>query len=66
MSESTFQAALAQLINRHWIENRSGTPAHVLAEYMMGCLRAYEAAVLARDKCQYRHMFRSPATRKAR
>lgn len=45
-----FGKALEQLINSYSIENGSNTPDFILAEYMIGCLRAYQTAVGARDK----------------
>jgi len=49
----TFQKELEQLINKHSIENGSDTPDFILAEYMMGCLKAYGRAVKARDERTY-------------
>ena len=50
-----FTRALAALVNCHSRENGSDTPDYLLADYLMGCLRAYEAATVARDKwCGYR------------
>lgn len=50
-----FTRALAALVNCHSRENGSDTPDYLLADYLMGCLRAYEAATAARDKwCGYR------------
>lgn len=46
----TFVEELAQLINRRSMEGRSNTPDFVLAEYLSSCLRAYEAAVIARGE----------------
>jgi len=52
-----FTRALAALVNCHSRENGSDTPDYLLADYLMGCLRAYEAATAARDKwCGYRGM----------
>lgn len=45
-----FTRALAALVNCHSRENGSDTPDYLLADYLMGCLRAYEAATAARDK----------------
>ena len=50
-----FTRALAALVNCHSREIGSDTPDYLLADYLMGCLRAYEAATAARDKwCGYR------------
>jgi hypothetical protein len=40
----SFAKELENLINCHSIENGSNTPDFILAEYLMGCLRAYENA----------------------
>jgi len=37
-------------INRVSRENNSNTPDYILANYLMGCLDAFEAAVNQRDK----------------
>lgn len=44
-NEPSFSKELEHLINAHSVENGSNTPDFILAEYMMGCLRAYEQAV---------------------
>ena len=50
-----FTRALGALVNCHSREIGSDTPDYLLADYLMGCLRAYEAATAARDKwCGYR------------
>ena len=41
----TFEEEIATVINKHSMENRSNTPDFILAEYLLGCLRAYELAV---------------------
>lgn len=46
---SCLRAELAALLNRHSQENGSDTPDHILAEYLMGSLAAFDAAVQARD-----------------
>jgi len=46
----SFQEQLEHLINSHSMENRSNTPDFILAEYMKTCLRAFEAASIARDQ----------------
>ena len=45
-----FQKELEHLINRFCLENESDTPDFILAEYIMGCLTAYETAVNKRGK----------------
>ncbi len=37
-----FKSELAQLINRHSMENRSDTPDFILADYLFRCLEAFE------------------------
>lgn len=41
---------IAVVLNVRSRENTSNTPDFVLAEYMVGCLQAYEEAVNRRDK----------------
>jgi len=41
---------LRGVINRHSRENESDTPDYLIAEYMLGCLEAYERTVVLRDK----------------
>ena len=47
---SDFVAELGILINRHSMENESGTPDFILAQYLAGCLEAFTQAVKARDR----------------
>ena len=47
-----FQAELTALINKYSQENESNTPDWILAKYIIGCLEAYEYAILLRD-CWY-------------
>ena len=44
-----FHKELEALLNKHSIENESGTPDFILANYLMACLRAFEQATIARD-----------------
>lgn len=37
-------------INRHSAENASDTPDYILAEYLTGCLNAFDQAVRLREK----------------
>ena len=46
----TFKEELTALLNRHSVENASGTPDFVLAEYLMDCLGIWETTVGRRDK----------------
>ncbi len=41
----SLQRELKDLINTHSIDNRLETPDYVLAEYIVGCLFAYETVV---------------------
>lgn len=47
-SVSDFERDLMGVINSHSLENQSGTPDFLLAEYLMDCLRAFNRAVAAR------------------
>lgn len=47
---NTFQQDLESLINRHAIESGSDTPDFILAEYLLGCLAAWNTATTAREK----------------
>jgi hypothetical protein len=40
---------LTNIINRHSRENGSNTPDFILAEYLLGCLDAFDRATLARE-----------------
>lgn len=48
--ETTLEQELAQLLNRHSVENDSNTPDFILAEYVTDCLDAYAKAIRARTK----------------
>ena len=41
---------LAAVLNRHSAENQSGTPDWILADYLIGCLDAWNAATRQRDQ----------------
>ncbi len=41
---TAFKTDLQSLLNAHSMENASGTPDFILAEYLFACLRAFEAA----------------------
>ena len=43
-TEIQFRKELATLINRHSLENGSDTPDFILAEYLSGCLKAFDNA----------------------
>lgn len=46
----TLAQEIASAINRHSVENGSNTPDFLLAEYLVGCLGAWNTATIARDK----------------
>lgn len=46
----SFEKALEHLINRYSKENESNTPDYILAEYLMGCLAAWNISVSARER----------------
>lgn len=46
---SEFKRELEALINRHSMENGSNTPDFILAQYLLGCLEGFNAAVNARE-----------------
>ena len=46
---SDFISELTSLLNRHSKENGSGTPDFILAEYLIGCLAHFNAAVNRRE-----------------
>lgn len=43
--EDELRTDLKRLLNRHSAENRSNTPDHVLAQYLIHCLDAFNYAV---------------------
>lgn len=49
MNKHDFENDLRDLINTHCRENGSDTPDYLLAEYLVGCLNAYDRAVRQRD-----------------
>lgn len=44
-----FEKELAELINKHSIENGSNTPDFVLAAYLVRCLEALNSCIKSRD-----------------
>jgi hypothetical protein len=48
--ESSLRELIESAINRVSAENGSDTPDFILAEYLCGCLAAYDKAVNAREK----------------
>lgn len=45
-----FQTDLTALLNRHSLENGSDTPDFILADYLMGCLDAFNDSLHRREK----------------
>ena len=45
-----FRVGLMKLINQHSLENGSGTPDFVLANYITECLKSFDNAVLERHR----------------
>lgn len=43
-----FQKELTALINKYSLENGSDTPDYILAGFLIGCLRAFDGAVISR------------------
>lgn len=50
MAQSEFRRDLEALINFNSMENGSRTPDFILADYLMACLAAFDAALQAREK----------------
>ena len=48
--EPNFESELAHLLNRYSQENASNTPDWILAQYLLGCLTAWEAAIQQREE----------------
>lgn len=45
----SFRKELEHLLNQYSMENTSGTPDYILAEYLSTCLEAFERATIDRD-----------------
>jgi len=45
----TFKKELERLINKYSKENGSNTPDFILAKFLMGCLKTFDAAVKRRE-----------------
>ena len=46
----SFEEELINLINKYSKENASNTPDFILADYLNGCLLAFNTATIAREK----------------
>lgn len=44
------ESDIAAVLNKHCAENDSNTPDFILAQYLIACLAAFNAASLAREK----------------
>jgi hypothetical protein len=49
-SKTTFGKELERLVNIYCQENGSDTPDFILAQYILGCLDAFNGAVRSRDE----------------
>lgn len=47
---ASFRRELAGLINKYSREKESNTPDFILADFIIGCLEAYEAQTMNREK----------------
>jgi hypothetical protein len=45
----TFEQAIQQMINHYSQENESNTPDYILAQFLVGCLAAFNTAVQQRE-----------------
>lgn len=50
MNKEEFKKELERLINKYSMENGSNTPDFIIADYLVGCLDAYDTTVNAREK----------------
>jgi len=48
--DETLEKKIASALNAHSAENGSNTPDFILAEYLLGCLAAWDKGVKAREK----------------
>lgn len=46
---SNLMSDLTEVLNRHSAENGSDTPDFILAQFLIGCLQAWDANVTARE-----------------
>ena len=47
--KTEIEKELANVINKHSLENTSNTPDFILAQYLMSCLNAFDTAVQQRE-----------------
>lgn len=50
VGESKLQNELAELLNRHSMENFSNTPDFILAQFLLSCLAAWSNSAMERDR----------------
>ena len=50
MDQTTLEQEIMLVLNANSAENDSNTPDFILAQYLMGCLAAWNAACKRRDK----------------
>lgn len=53
LEPATLESAICHAINRFSAETESNTPDHVLTEYLMDCLRAFNRVTTARGRWPY-------------
>lgn len=56
-ASETLENHIRRVLNCHSAENASDTPDFILAEYLIGCLNAYDQAVRSREKWYGRREF---------
>lgn len=59
--DTEFRKELASLINKHSMENGSNTPDFILAQFLTHCLRAFDFAIIERNK--YYNIAKVPSDR---
>lgn len=52
----TFRKELIELINKHSKENDSNTPDFILADYLIGCLNAFDKTIQMRESWYGRNL----------
>lgn len=48
--QEAFRLELTCILREHSKGNKSNTPNHVLADYLLNCLKTYEETVATRDR----------------
>lgn len=56
MDKESFTRELAALLNKHSVENISNTPDFILADYLVGCLNAFNKASVRREQWFGQHL----------